>query len=241
MDRPQTRLLGNNRLRGKRHAAPTSLLDAAPFVIGNDSVSGDRSELAQAVCNALQPVGPVENLLVESVIDGLDAIRLQHTPDRRGRCSASRQRTIREVRDLIVTLDRLRSLSARTKFGRLQPSRRPPLVVDASLHNPDEAFAAVPRGTTIDSSSVDEKADPTAEPADVSSLWRDRLVLDSNISSTSPVVVGTHITVRQIVSLVVDGWSWAAIRTRFPELEEADIRGCLAYCVEEEGGGISYH
>ena len=73
---------------------------------------------------------------------------------------------------------------------------------------------------------------------DATWAWRHRLVFDAAISKTSPVVQGTCVTVEQIVSMVVDGWSWAEILSALPELTEDDIRACLTYSVEEEGAGL---
>jgi uncharacterized protein (DUF433 family) len=73
--------------------------------------------------------------------------------------------------------------------------------------------------------------------SDPSELWAGRLVFDAEVSERSPVVKGTRVTVRRVVSMVVDGRSWAEVRRRHPELTEADVRACLAYCVEEEGAG----
>lgn len=89
------------------------------------------------------------------------------------------------------------------------------------------------RSFDVDAEDVESEVDIP----DPSELWRDRLTFDTEISDRSPVVKGTWITVGQIVSLVVDGWSWADILRTHPELTEADIRACLAYSVEEEGSG----
>ena len=64
--------------------------------------------------------------------------------------------------------------------------------------------------------------------------WRDRLVFDFDVSDISPVVRGTWITVSHVVSLIVDGWTWADILRAHPELLEADIRTCVAYAMAEE-------
>ncbi len=72
------------------------------------------------------------------------------------------------------------------------------------------------------------------EDPETGARWQERLVLDQNVSETSPVVKGTWVTVSQIVSLIVDGWSWSDILRTHPELTEADIRCCLAYNVEQE-------
>jgi len=66
------------------------------------------------------------------------------------------------------------------------------------------------------------------------SPWRGRLVIDPAVSETSPVVAGTYVTTRHVASLVVDGWSWAEIRSAHPGLADDDIRACLAYAIEEE-------
>lgn len=65
-------------------------------------------------------------------------------------------------------------------------------------------------------------------------IWRDRLVFDFDISDISPVVRGTWITVGHVVSLIVDGETWADILRSHPELSEADIRCCVAYAVAQD-------
>src|SRR4051794_18638787 len=42
-------------------------------------------------------------------------------------------------------------------------------------------------------------------------LWRAHLTFDPGVSDHSPVVRGTWITVGQVISRIVDGWSWADI------------------------------
>lgn len=64
--------------------------------------------------------------------------------------------------------------------------------------------------------------------------WQDRLTFNFDVSESSPVVKGTWVTVGHIVSLIVDGWTWADILRTHPELTEDDIRVCLAYTVESE-------
>lgn len=84
------------------------------------------------------------------------------------------------------------------------------------------------------SESVTNDDGPVAPP---SAFWAGRLELDMDLCPTSPVVKGTGVTVRRVVSMVVDGRSWAEILRVHPELTVADIRACLAYCVEEENAG----
>ena len=86
-----------------------------------------------------------------------------------------------------------------------------------------------PRGPRPSKPAPGTGTDPRA-------AWRDRLVLDPEVSPTSPVVRGTWVTVAQVVSLVIDGWSWERILRAFPELTTDDIRACLSYSVEESPG-----
>ena len=51
------------------------------------------------------------------------------------------------------------------------------------------------------------------------------------------MVTGTWVTVCQVVSLIVDGWTWSEILRAYPELTEDDVRTCLAYTVAEDDGG----
>lgn len=57
----------------------------------------------------------------------------------------------------------------------------------------------------------------------------ERLTIDPDVSRVSPVVRGTRVTAQEVVSLVVDGWTWSDILRTHPELTEADIRACLAH------------
>jgi uncharacterized protein (DUF433 family) len=68
--------------------------------------------------------------------------------------------------------------------------------------------------------------------------WQNRLVFEPSVSEDSPVVKGTWVTVSQVVSLVVDGWTWSDILRTHPELTEDDIRVCLAYSVAEDNGEV---
>jgi uncharacterized protein (DUF433 family) len=89
------------------------------------------------------------------------------------------------------------------------------------------------RGPGLDAPVAARSDEPPATPR--GEPWAGRLVLDAEISTDSPVVRGTWVTVGQVVSLVVDGWSWADILRAHPELDVDDIRACLSYCVEEDG------
>ena len=88
----------------------------------------------------------------------------------------------------------------------------------------------IPR--TADRDRSENREEPLAEN------WEGRLVFDLNVSENSPVVKGTWVTVGQVVSLIVDGWTWSDILRTHPELAEEDIRACLAYTVAEEEGSL---
>lgn len=77
-------------------------------------------------------------------------------------------------------------------------------------------------------------ADACTDDDDPLPAWGDRLVFDENVSDDSPVVKGTWVTVAHVVSLIVDGYTWADILRVNPELDENDIRACLAYSLWAE-------
>jgi uncharacterized protein (DUF433 family) len=62
----------------------------------------------------------------------------------------------------------------------------------------------------------------------------DSLVIDPSVSETSPCVRGTWVTVDQIVTMIVDGYTWSDILRRCPELTEDDIRTCISYAIQQE-------
>jgi uncharacterized protein (DUF433 family) len=66
--------------------------------------------------------------------------------------------------------------------------------------------------------------------------WADRLTFAPYISKVSPVVKGTFVTVKHVVSLIVDGWTYADIIRAHPNLTESDIRTCLAYDLTRDEG-----
>lgn len=88
---------------------------------------------------------------------------------------------------------------------------------------------------SIETVEPDPDDDSTIEDDDDALIhWQDRLVFDHNVSTTSPVVKGTNVTAAHLVSLVVEGWSWDDLLRQLPEINEDDIRACLAYSIEAE-------
>ena len=65
------------------------------------------------------------------------------------------------------------------------------------------------------------------------------LIFDPNVSATSPVVKGTWVTVSEVVSLIVAGWTWSDILRTHPEITEDDLRACLAYTIEQNNSDMT--
>lgn len=107
-----------------------------------------------------------------------------------------------------------------------------PIASDQYPTFPEDEIDPVP----ADDFNVDIDILPPDEPGVDAPLprWQDRLVFDENVSDDSPVVKGTWVTVSQVVTLIVDGFTWADILRSHPELTEDDIRVCLAFAIELE-------
>jgi uncharacterized protein (DUF433 family) len=114
---------------------------------------------------------------------------------------------------------------------------------EASLSN---EWPVVPRGEVIaddhdhdhNHDHGDDELEDVEGPPTPAGPWQQRLVFDFSVSDHSPVVRGTWITAGQVVSLIVDGWSWSDILRAHPELTGEDIGTCLAYTVAEEEGRL---
>jgi uncharacterized protein (DUF433 family) len=87
-----------------------------------------------------------------------------------------------------------------------------------------------------ESASEDDEDDGEKEP-ELASRWHKRLTVDESVSADSPVVKGTWVTVNEVVSLIVDGWTWSDVLRSHPELCEDDIRACLSYTVDQDNQG----
>jgi uncharacterized protein (DUF433 family) len=183
----------------------------------------------------LNPRGPLERLMADHVVHS--AWRLKGTLDRqaarnfgdkpdlkadspKGPASSTADRAARSVRDALESLDYLQ-----TRRVSIVPIPAPDVFEPDLLSN---EWPIVPSEDFGDDSIEAETQD------DEIPNWRDRLVFDFDISDISPVVKGTWITVGHVVSLIVDGWTWADILRSHPELGEEDIRTCIAYAMAEE-------
>jgi uncharacterized protein (DUF433 family) len=182
-----------------------------------DRRSGDFALFAESIVRELNPRGPLETVMADHV--ALSAWRLSRVVARqKGRADGTdpepqakraiptvADRAARSVREALETWDFLRQRS----------SSRPVVI----------PVPEIPARQT-------REAEPNELEVDVD--WRTRLVLDPEISDVSPVVKGTWVSVGHVVSLVVDGWTWADILRAHPELTEEDVRACLAYTIHEE-------
>jgi hypothetical protein len=116
---------------------------------------------------------------------------------------------------------------------------------DDDLADLSNEWPVVPRGRGVEGEPGSEVEAGVADRASavrgedlLAERWQGRLMFDLSVSEDSPVVKGTWVTVAQVVSLIVDGWTWSHILRTHPELTEDDIRVCLAYTVAEEKGEL---
>lgn len=193
---------------------------------------------------ALVPASPLENILADRLI--LAAWRLQlastlefdsalagEDPEPLCRQTSAAEHALGEALELLEA-------SRAARLGRDdRPAVEPIFDEDDDFggFRPDDLadfsneWPALP-----DHDAEDDEDQGAEEGADVSPRWQDRLVFDFNVSETSPVVKGTWVTVGHVVSLIVDGWTWADVLRSHPELTEDDVRTCLAYSVEHDHG-----
>jgi len=62
----------------------------------------------------------------------------------------------------------------------------------------------------------------------------DRISVTPEVRFGKPCVRGTRITVGDVLGYLASGMSEDQIRADFPQLEQEDIRACLAYAAERE-------
>jgi uncharacterized protein (DUF433 family) len=146
----------------------------------------------------------------------------------------------------LTILDAARS-ACRHRWGRPAPTSSKTGQLDTHLDGNGQPALSDPAGCELPSLSnewtqvpgrddpmdLDEEVDDSAT---IEPCWKGRLVFDDNVSTTSPVVRGTWVTVSQVVSLIVDGWTWSDVLRTHPELTEDDIRACLSYTIEQDNG-----
>ena len=64
--------------------------------------------------------------------------------------------------------------------------------------------------------------------------FAERITLEPGKRGGRPCIRGLRITVYDVLAMLSEGVTEAAIMEDFPELESADIRACLAYAANRE-------
>jgi uncharacterized protein (DUF433 family) len=120
---------------------------------------------------------------------------------------------------------------------------------DEHLADLSNEWPVVPRGRSVEDTPIldaeaehergdDDRKSTIPAESPMARRWSDRLMFDPSVSEDSPVIKGTWVTVAQVVSLIVEGWTWTDILRTHPEINEEDIRVCLAYTVAQENGEL---
>jgi uncharacterized protein (DUF433 family) len=197
---------------------------------------------ADQVLSDLNPRGPLESVIAEHLVlsawklKGAIERQVTHLPAERENPDRSAEkvkrvspsaadRAARSVKEALESLDYVRDRSKSSGTPRAVESFLDPIHGEIE---PNE-WPVVPFN------ELDEL--PIEEPIvgdDETPIWRDRLVFDFDISDVSPVIKGTWITVSHVVSLIVDGYTWADVLRSHPELTEEDVRVCVAYAVAQD-------
>ncbi|AMR34401.1 hypothetical protein A0256_02235 [Mucilaginibacter sp. PAMC 26640] len=64
--------------------------------------------------------------------------------------------------------------------------------------------------------------------------YRDYIEVDPNIRFGKPVIIGTRITVYDVLHWLASGMSHQEIIEDFPQLNEGQILACLSYAANKE-------
>jgi hypothetical protein len=193
------------------------------------------ASFADQILDELHPSGLLERLMADQVAHS--AWRLQASLERKASRDQSGSGGAPSPKRNRPTASEQASRSFRESFeafemirNRLKPAR--PAMVRFS--NPIETEIESNEWPIVPFEEFDDTSLETDSEASQIPDWRDRLIFDFEVSDLSPVVKGTWITVSHVVSLIVDGWTWADILRSHPELTEDDIRICVSYAMDEE-------
>jgi uncharacterized protein (DUF433 family) len=72
-------------------------------------------------------------------------------------------------------------------------------------------------------------------------IYHDRITLEPGKRGGKPCIRGLRITVYDVLEMLANGMSSEEIVADFPELEEADIRACLAFAADRERRLVVMH
>ena len=201
--------------------------------------ASEYANFADEIRRELNPRGPLQRLVTDHLVRSAWKLKanleIQATRDRgekpdpdpstaKGRIrSTELDRAFRSMKEALESLETLRARQGCTTESEAAAEAEE---VPADVF-PNE-WPIVP--------SEEFVGPPEADPEIPS--WNERLVYDFDVSEASPVVKGTWVTVAHVVSLIVDGWTWADILRSYPELSEDDIRTCVAYAMAEENTSL---
>jgi uncharacterized protein (DUF433 family) len=71
--------------------------------------------------------------------------------------------------------------------------------------------------------------------------YHDRITLEPGKRGGKPCIRGLRITVYDVLEMLANGMSSEEIVADFPELEDADIRACLAFAADRERRLVVMH
>ncbi len=228
------RMAGGKSVLGRRFDP----LNPASRRVNRSLRSAAFDQFAREIERDLNPKGPLEQLVTRQAIRSAWRLKasIEGEPELIDDAlpSTSTDKAARSLEVAITTLDLLQARHDERTIGvevlPLGSFVRGDL--DHDSVEPNE-WPILPTAFDLDPNSAADEPGPT-EGDDEAPPWRDRLIYDFDVSDLSPVVKGTWITVSHVVSLIVDGATWADILRSHPELSEADIRMCVAYAVDED-------
>ena len=64
--------------------------------------------------------------------------------------------------------------------------------------------------------------------------YKEHITINSEIRFGKPILIGTRITVFDVLKWLANGMSYSEIIEDFPELNETQIKACLAYAADKE-------
>lgn len=64
--------------------------------------------------------------------------------------------------------------------------------------------------------------------------YKHYITIDSQTRFGKPIIIGTRITVFDVLNWLANGMSFEEILEDFPELNETQIRACLSYAADRE-------
>lgn len=210
----------------RTHTPPQNLDQCEPAIAAD---TDEFAAFARSLRHELDPQTAIEGVLVEMAIRAAWSWLRESTGSTRAARLLERSFT-----RILARLERLRARRQSRWGAPVHASQAVPLAEpEAPRAKPLRVVPYHVEGQGFDLALNAGETEVDADEA-AAENWRARLTFDTAISDSSPVVKGTWVTASQVVSLVVDGWSWAEILRTHPELTESDIRACLAYTVEQE-------